>query len=136
MNTNANIVKKLDMKVLFSTLWIVIMINMLKADILSLYIPGATEEVVKTSASTGASVPQLMLGGAIMMEITIAMIVLSRILKHGVNRWLNIIAAATTIVFIIGPGASYPHYVFIATVEVVCLLLIIWNAWKWSNPEG
>jgi len=43
MNTNANATKKLDTKVLLSTLWIVVMINMLKADILSLYIPGATE---------------------------------------------------------------------------------------------
>jgi len=136
MKANATAANKLNTKVLLSTLWIVVMINMLKADILSLYIPGAAEEVVKTSASTGASVPQLMLGGAIMMEISIAMIVLSRVLKHGVNRWLNIITAAITIVFIIGPGASYPHYIFIASVEVVCLLLIIWNAGKWSNVEA
>ena len=135
MYTNTNTAKKLDTKVLLSTLWIVVMINMLKADILSLYIPGATEEVVKTSASAGASIPQLMLGGAIMMEISIAMIILSRVLKYGLNRWVNIIASVITIVFVIGPGASYPHYIFIAGVEVFCLLLIIWNAWKWANPE-
>lgn len=126
---------KLDTKVLLSTLWIVVMINMLKADILSLYIPGATGEVVKTSADAGVSIPQLMLGGAIMMEISIAMIFFSRVLKYGLNRWLNIITAIITIVFIVGPGASYPHYIFIATVEVICLSLIVWNAWKWSNPE-
>jgi len=136
MTTNAITTKRLDKSILLSTLWIIVMINMLKADILSLYIPGATEEVVKTSAGTGASIPQLMLGGAIMMEISIAMIVLSRILKHALNRWLNIITAIITIVFVVGPGASYPHYIFIAAVEVLCLLLIVWNAWKWSNPEG
>ncbi|HET9912155.1 MAG TPA: DUF6326 family protein [Anaerolineales bacterium] len=133
MNANANTFKKLDTRVLLSTLWIVVMINMLKADILSLYIPGATEEVVKTSASTGASIPQLMLGGAIMMEISIAMIILSRVLKYGLNRWLNIITAIITIMFVVGPGASYPHYIFIAAVEVLCLALIIWNAWKWME---
>ena len=37
MNTTPT--KKLDTKVLLSTLWIVVMINMLKADILSLYHP-------------------------------------------------------------------------------------------------
>ena len=135
MITSGNVTKKLDTKVLLSTLWIVVMINMLKADILSLYIPGATEELAKTSASTGASIPQLMLFGAIMMEISILMIILSRVLKYRVNRWLNIITAIITIVFIVGPGSSYPHYIFIATVEVICLLLIIWNAWKWSNAE-
>ena len=54
--------KKFDTKVLLSTLWIVVMINMLKADILSLFIPGPADEVARTSASAGASIPQLMLG--------------------------------------------------------------------------
>jgi len=46
---------------------------------------------------------------------------------------VNIITAIITIAFVVGPGSSYPHYIFIATIEVVCLLLIIWNAWKWSE---
>jgi hypothetical protein len=136
MNTSVNPSKKIDTKVLLSTLWIVVMINMLKADILSLYIPGSAEELARTSASAGASIPQLMLGGAIMMEISIVMILLSRVLKYNVNRWVNIIAGIITIVFVVGGGASYPHYIFIATVEVICLVLIIWNAWKWHNGEA
>jgi hypothetical protein len=128
--------KKIDTKVLLSTLWIVVMINMLKADILSLYIPGSAEELARSSASAGASIPQLMLGGAIMMEISIAMIILSRVLKYGVNRWVNIIVGLITIAFVIGGGAPYPHYIFVATVEVICLLLIIWFAWMWRNMEA
>jgi hypothetical protein len=136
MNTIKKTTEKIDTKVLLSTLWIVVMINMLKADILSLYIPGALDEVAKTSVSTGTPIPQLMLGGAIMMEISIIMIILSRILKYGVNRWVNIITSIITIVFVVGAGVSYPHYIFIATVEVICLLLILWNAWKWRNIEA
>ena len=132
---NANTSKKPGVKALLSTLWVVVMINMLKADILSLYIPGATEEVAKTSASAGVPIPQLMLGGAIMMEISIAMIVLSRVLTYGLNRWLNVIVGLITILFIWGGSASYPHYTFIATVETLCLLLIIGIAWKW-NEQG
>ena len=109
---------------------------MLKADILSLYIPGSAEELAKTSASTGAPIPQLMLGGAIMMEISIVMIILSHVLNRSVNRWVNIIVSLITIAFVLGGGVSYPHYIFIAAVEVICLLLIIWNAWKWAKPEG
>lgn len=135
MNTKGSPTKKIDTKVLLSTLWIVVMINMLKADILSLYIPGAAEEVAKTAASTGASIPQLMLGGAIMMELSIVMIILSRVLQYGLNRWLNIVASVITIVFVIGGGSTLPHYIFIATVEVICLLLILWNAWKWQKFE-
>jgi hypothetical protein len=38
------------------------MINMLKTDILSLFIPGPADEAARISASTDASIPQLMLG--------------------------------------------------------------------------
>ena len=136
MNTNATPSKKIDTKVLLSILWIVVMINMLKADILSLYVPGSTEEVVKTAASTGASIPQLMLVGAIMGQLGIAMIVLSRVLKYGINRWVNIIVGIVTIAYIWGGMSSYPHYIFIASVETLCLLLIIGFAWKWRNVEA
>lgn len=136
MDTKTNPIKKMDTKVLLSTLWIVVMINMLKADILSLYIPGAAEELAKTSASAAIPIPQLMLGAAIMMEISIVMIILSRVLKYGINRWINIFVSLITIAFVVGGGSSYPHFIFIAAVEVICLLSIIWFAWKWTNPEG
>jgi hypothetical protein len=131
MNTIGKTIKKIDTKVLLSTLWIVVMINMLKADILSLYIPGAADEVARTAGET--PITQLMLSGAIMMEISIVMIIPSRVLKYRLNRWINIIASIITVAFVLGGGASYPHYIFIATVEVICLLLIIWNAWKWAE---
>ncbi len=134
MNTLAPSVKKIETKTLLSTLWVVVMINMLKADILSLYIPGAAEELARTAGDT--PIPLLMLGGAVMMEISILMILLSRVLKYTVNRWANIIVSLITIAFIVGGGVSYPHYLFIAAVEIVCLLLIVWFAWKWRNPDG
>jgi hypothetical protein len=136
MNSIKKTAEKIDTKVLLSTLWIVIMINMAYADILSLHIPGVFDEVAKTSVSTGTPIPQLMLAGAIMMEIPAAMIILSRVLKYGVNRWVNIIVGIFTIAYIWGGAASYPHYIFIATVETLCLLLIIWNTWKWRNVEA
>ena len=136
MNPSPTPAKKFDTKVLLSTLWIVVMLNMLKADILSLNIPGAAEEVARASASTGASIPQLMLIGAIMGQLAIAMIILSRVLKYGLNRWVNIVVGIVTIAYIWGGMASYPHYIFIATVETLCLLLIIGFAWTWRNVEA
>ncbi len=136
MNINATLTKKIDTKVLLSTLWIVVMINMLKADILSLYTPGSLEEVVKTAASTGATVPQLMLGAAVIGQLAIAMIVLSRVLKYSINRWVNIVVGIIIIAYIWGGMASYPHYLFIASVETLCLLLIVWFAWKWRTVEA
>lgn len=136
MNPSTTPSKKIDTKALLSTLWILVLINMLKADILSLFIPGAAEEVARTSASTGASIPQLMLTGAIMGQLGIAMIVLSRVLKYSINRWVNIVVGIVTIAYIWGGMAAYPHYIFIATVETLCLLLIIGFAWTWRNVEA
>ena len=135
MNTSTTPTKKFDTKVLLSTLWIVVMLNMLKADILSLFIPGAGEEVARTSASAGASIPQLMLVGAVMGNLGIVMIILSRVLKYGLNRRLNIAMGVVTIAYVWGGAASYPHYIFIATVETICLLLIIGFAWLWRSVE-
>ena len=136
MNTITTPARKIDRKVLLSTLWIVVMINMLKADILNGFVPGAAEEVARTAASAGASIPQLMLGGASMGELGIAMILLSRVLKFGVNRRANIGVGILTIAYIWGGAATYPHYIFIATVETLCLLLIIGFAWTWRNTEA
>lgn len=134
MSTSGYITKRLDTQVLLSTLWIVVMINMLMADILSLYIPGMTDELARAAGTT--PIAQLMLGGAIMMEIAVAMIILSRVLKYSVNRWANLIVSLITIAFVVGGGAAYPHYIFIAAVEVLCLLLILWKAWNWRNIEA
>jgi len=136
MNTIKKTTEKMDTKVLLSTLWIVVMINMLKADILSLFIPGALDEVAKTSVSIGSTIPQLMLGAAIIGQLAIAMIVLSRVLKYGINRWVNIVVGIVVIAYIWGGMASYPHYLFIAGVETICLLLIVWFAWTWRNVEA
>jgi hypothetical protein len=136
MNTNIKTTGKNETKVLLSTLWIVVMINMLKADILSLNIPDAAEELARTSVSAGASIPQLMLIGAVMGQLGIAMIVLSRVLKYGINRWVNIVAGIVSIAYIWGGMASYPHYIFIAAVETVCLALIVGFAWTWRNIEA
>ena len=76
-----------------------------------------------------------MLVGAVMGNLSIAMIILSRVLKYGINRWANIVVGIVTIAYIWVGAASYPHYIFIAAVETLCLLLIVWFAWKWRNAE-
>ncbi|GAJ20993.1 unnamed protein product, partial [marine sediment metagenome] len=46
------------------------------------------------------------------------------------------IASVITIVFVVGGGSLTLHYIFFATIEVVCLSLIVWYAWKWSKHES
>ena len=136
MNTNERTAGMPSMPARLSLLWVFIMFNMVFADILSFMYPGALKEVLTGYAGGVHVTPGFLLGAAVVTEIPIAMIVLSRVLKHGVNRWANIVAGVITIAYVIGGGSlNQIHYIFFAAMEVACALLIVWYAWKWRNPE-
>jgi Sec-independent protein secretion pathway component TatC len=119
---------------IISVLWIIVMINMAFADILSFTLPGALNDLM--TGNTPLKITQeIMLAFALLLEIPIAMIFLSRILKYKANRWANTIASAITILFVIGGGSAYLHYYFFATIEVVCMLIIIRYAWNLTDAE-
>jgi len=118
----------MDIREKISVLWIVVLINMAFADICGFVLPGAMDTPIEITQ-------EIMLGCAIVLEISIAMIFLSRVLKHRANRWANTIASTITILFVIGGGSPFLHYYFFATIEIVCMLAIIWISWKWKNPE-
>lgn len=68
------------------------MINMIFADILSFMLPGALNDIM-TGNTPFKITQEIMLVFAILLEIPIVMIFLSRILKHRANRLANIIAS-------------------------------------------
>jgi hypothetical protein len=118
-----------DIETRLSTLWVVVMFNMVFADILSFIKPGALQEMPHVT-------PGLLLGFAILLEIPIAMIFVSRILKARASVWANGAAALITTAFVVGGGSLDLHYVFFATVEVACMALIVWTAWAWRRSAA
>jgi hypothetical protein len=124
-----------DMETRISTLWIVVMFNMAFADIVGFIQPGALQGV---SGPGGMEITQgLLLVFAILIEIPIAMIFLSRILKRGANRWMNTVAAVITSVFVVGGGSmELPFYAFFAIVEAACMALIVWSVWSRRNATA
>jgi len=117
-----------DVGTRLSTLWVVVMFNMVFADILSFLKPGALQEMPHVT-------PGLLLAFALLLEIPIAMIFVSRILKPRASVWANGPAALITTAFVVGGGSMDPHYLFFATVEVACMALIVWSAWAWRRSE-
>ena len=118
-----------------STLWVVVMFNMVFADILSFIKPGALQEL--WAGQAGVQVTQgLLLVFAVLLEIPIAMIFVSRILKPEANRWANTAAAVITTLFVVGGGSLDLHYVFFATVEVVCMALIVRFVWAGRSSQS
>ena len=112
-----------------STLWIVVMLNMAFADIVGFIQPGALQGA---AGPGGVQITQgLLLVFALFIEIPLAMVFVSRILKRGANRWVNTVAAVITSVFVVGGGSmELPFYAFFAAVEVACMALIVWSVWS------
>jgi len=122
-----------DRKVILSTLWIFATLNYIYADVFTLFFnPTAQKETL--------AMPQgAVLVFAILMETALAMVLLSRVLKYGANRWANIAAGVFHTAFVswsLFGQTPRLFYVFFATIEIACTLFIVWYAWKWRNPEG
>ncbi len=125
-----------NMKARLSTLWIFLMFNMVFADIYSFMYPGFLQQIMTGNADGTQITPGFLLIAATVTEISIAMVFLSRLLKQRVNRWVNIVGGVITILWVIGGGSTTLHYIFFASIEVVCSLAIIWLAWTWRNPDA
>jgi len=132
-----------DRKVILSTLWVFFLVNIIYADIISVmkvtytgYDVTAAEnfELVQQILS-----PAMLLLVAIILELGMIMIVLSRVLKRAVNRWANIIIAiiqALVLSASLFVGSPDMYYIFFATVEYTTLLFIVWYAWTWTEPQN
>lgn len=130
-----------DIKERLSLLWVFALLNYLYADVMALW-------AIVGSPKTAPHLSDLaLLGSAVLMEIPIAMIVASRMLPFRANRLANIISAiivtvvngAVTFVVPLVIGARPPafsSYLFFGTVETVCTVIIIWQAWTWSGVDA
>jgi asparagine N-glycosylation enzyme membrane subunit Stt3 len=77
-----------------------------------------------------------LLGASVLMEISIAMVLLSRVLKYRLNRLFNIIAGIITTVVQIATllmGKPTMYYIFFSVIEISCTAFIVWYAWTWRN---
>ena len=117
-----------EVKATLSTLWVFVMLNMVFADIVGLLNPGTLEEMMAMKPAQA-----LLLVFAILLEIPMAMVVLSRVLRYRANRWANIIASVITMLYVIGFGNTSLTYLFFAAIEVACLVFIVWYAWTWTE---
>ncbi len=120
-----------DLRVRLSTLWVFMLFNFLYADVMALFDPGIPADAMTREALLAAS---------FLMEIPIAMIVASRVLKQRPNRWANVMAGAFMAIvqagsLFVGSGPT-PYYVFFSAIEIPCLLFIVWTAWRWAEPTS
>jgi len=127
-----------DRKVILSTLWIFVMFNYTYCDILGLMDSSLLKQYL-TGVVDGLELTEnFLLIGAILMEIPIAMILLSRILNYKVNRWANITAASIkTIAMVLTMFVGTPtlYYIFFGSIEIATTIFIVYYAWTWKESD-
>ncbi len=137
MKSNTNGLSTVEMKTRLPLFWIFIMINMAFADILGLMVPGYLAKILAGGPIDGTVVTtSLLLIGAVLLEIPTVMILVSRFAKYSLNRWLNIIAAVITIVYVAGMSSPTVIYWFFCSLEIIACVVVIVIAWKWRKPEN
>ncbi len=132
MNTTNKLVEVQDKKVILSTLWVFVMFCMAYADIIGFLEPGTLEKIINGNVGFEIT-PAIIVMISLLQAIPIAMILVSRWFRRDVNRWLNIVASALTLLYVLGGGNwESTSYVVFVSLEVVAILGIIGLAWKWD----
>ena len=126
----------METKAKLSTLWMFFLLNTIFRDIHEFIEPGFIEKAM-TGTFNGTQITEhLLLLGGFVAEVPISMVLFSRLLPYGVNRWANIIAAVITLSFEIRNGTTDLDDTFHMVIEIAALFSIIWSAWRWRNPAS
>lgn len=120
-----------DIRITLVLLWIVVLFNMLFADIFGIMV----ELVEGDTLQIPGDVKTIMGIAAVVTNVPILMIILSWALPFKANKWANISASLFTILYVVGGGNLMPHYLIIAGIEVVLLLIILGMALKWRDSN-
>ena len=129
---------KVNVKTKLAALWVTLLMIYIYVDIFGFYKPGVIQDILAGKVWEFEISQAWALGALLLMMIPSLMVFLSMILKAGVNRWINIIAAILYIAVGIGTtiGETWAFYVVGHVVGIVLLLVIIWTALRWPKQEA
>lgn len=118
--------RKINLNSLLSSLWVFILLNMLFRDMHQFANKGFIQELMTVDVSE-----ELLLMAGIILEIPILMVVLSQFLKPKLNKWINLIAVAIT-VLTMAAMMETPDMddIFFMCMEFTAFVAIAVIAWK------
>ena len=112
-------------------------VNYMYCDVLALMDHDYLRQVLTGSVGGVDMTPGFLFAASVLMEIPMAMIVLSWVLRPRLNRIANLVAASVMTVVQLGTlfaGSSpTPSYVFFSVVEIGTTAFIVWYAWTWPK---
>lgn len=127
----------IDRPRLLSLLWIFLVLNFIYCDVLSLHDSAVLSGLVAGHAGPLEITPAFLLAASLLMEVPMAMVVVSRLTRRVGNRIANI--AAGTFMIVVQIGSLFaavppsPSYLFFSVVEVATLAGIVVLALRWKK---
>ena len=127
---------KINIKIKLSALWTSLVFCFLYGDYFELYTPGKVDSLL-----TGNNVldsPMTLFIASVILSIPSLMVALSVLLNAKLNRILNISFGMlfTLMMLLIGINSMtpwYEFYVYLAFLESLITIVIIWLAWNWPK---
>lgn len=123
----------LDVRIILAVLWGAGMLSSLNGD---------TFRLSAMTEPLGVNPEQLSVF-AVVLAVQVVMSALTLALKSPVSRWANRIIGIFHAVFILTfevlhlfVWRSAGYEIVWSTAQLVFALLVVWYAWKWTNPEG
>jgi hypothetical protein len=111
-----------------SRFWIFLTLNYIFCDVFSLFLSSHLQELLQGGIGEIEFTESFLLKFAIVMEIPMLMILLSRFLKPKLNGIINILVAILMLTVQVGsllPGKNSLHYLFFSIIEISTLIAII-----------
>jgi hypothetical protein len=128
----------MDQKTTLSTLWIFLTLNFIFCDVFTLMHADDLQQLLTGKVGGMEITESFLLTFAILMEIPMAMILISRITKYKTNRILNIIAGILLTMiqgWSLFVGKPTLHYIFFSLVEISTTFYIVGYALAWRPNE-
>lgn len=123
-------------KTLLSTLWIFVTLNYLYCDLMGLMDSNLLNQYLTGEVDGLKLTNNFLLAAAILMELPIAMILLSKLLSPIYNLWFNIVIASIKTIAMISTlfiGTATSYYLFFATIEIATTVFIIFYCFYWKQ---
>lgn len=119
-------------------LWIFVLLNYLYCDIVGLMDANLLNQYLNGKVGDMNITQEFLLGGAILMEIPIAMILISKCANFKLNKWSNfgaglIMSIVQFASLLIGKPTNY--YIFFSVIEISTTIVICYLSITWKNTS-
>lgn len=116
-----------------SALWLFATVNYLYCDVVTLMDPRMLHAFLTGDVGGMAVTQSFLLAAGVLVEVPMAMILLTRFLGPRSSRWANI-GAGTLMTAVqlasLFTKAPAPYYAFFSAVEIATTATIVWLAWR------